>query len=144
MNTNKLFNEVFEESRKSVLMNKMTNTLSTDSQLLSQLHKSAICNPSYSVDHILRLNNCSYNQYLNLIKSGFSIPQIRKLHLGKTRELTGAEKEQITARLHKGSFKPKRKKSKSPSKKYGSGEIDASYLLNKMKDRKTDFDLDNA
>lgn len=115
MNSGKLFNKVFEQSRENVLMNKMSSTLSADSPLLSQIHRTALCNPTYSVEQVLKVNNTSYNQYLNLIKSGFSIPQIRKLQLGKTRELTGSQKESVTSRLKKKQSK-ERKDTNSGSK----------------------------
>lgn len=129
MNSGKLFNKVFEQSRENVLMNKMSSTLSTDSPLLSQIHTTALCNPTYSVEQVLKVNNASYNQYSNLIKSGFSIPQIRKLQLGKTRELTGMQKESATLRLKKKPGKERKdtnNNSKGRKNYVGQGQDDTS------------------
>lgn len=111
MNSSKLFSKVFEQSREAVLSHKLTSVLSSDSRLLSDIHQTALNNPTYTVDQVLKMNNATYSQYIKLIKTGFSIPQIRQLHLGKSRELTADKKKNATSRLRL------RKKSKNVSNK---------------------------
>lgn len=120
MNNGKLFNKIFEQVREPVLTNKMNSTLSEDSPLLAQLHSIALNNPTYTVDHVLKLANVSYNQYSTLIKTGFSIPQIRKLQTGKTRELTAVQKDSFLTRVHKKPNKPVSSKTKRSYVGHGS------------------------
>lgn len=146
MNSRNLFNKAFEQSRENVIARKMEATLSVDSPLLEQVQHTALSHPTLTVEQVLKQTGVSYNQYTQLIKTGFSIPQIRKLQLGRTRELTPAQKKLAASRLSKP--RTQQSKSRKYMNKRGGGETvsddNSNYLINKLQARQPGFNLDQA
>jgi hypothetical protein len=133
MNYRQLCDKCFEESREKSFKTKMIKEQTKDSEILTKIHEYALNNMAFNVQKVLDHLGVSYNQYAQLIKTGLSIPTIRQLRTGKTRNLTENAKQQLEqARLVKKNKTKPKQKSKKRTHEYLNGEGSEEYAINDL------------